>query len=351
MAKLTKKQKALASKVVAQKLYPLQEALTLAKETAIAKFDESIDVAVNLGVDARKSEAERVRNPLDSLRYQRQLLENLRLLEAIDQELSTAQVELASLISAPLGQAIQVADADIRNVDGNVFKLPMHLLEEQALLQNPDLRERHYDARIAREETRKTMARLFPNATFSYGIRYDSDSYLINNNWRDAGLQISFNLLNIATGPIQIKLAEAGVALADQRRVATQIAVLTQVHIARLQLLNARNQFERADAIYLADQKIAEHVRNRASAQSMSQLDRVSNDSTAILSLLRRYQALAQVQAAESRLMASIGLEPRIGSTDEITLPDLIKLILGQSNPWKDLAQPVAAVNDQKALR
>jgi large subunit ribosomal protein L1 len=56
MAKLTKKQKALASKVVPLKLYPLQEALTLAKETATAKFDESIDVAIKLGVDARKSD-------------------------------------------------------------------------------------------------------------------------------------------------------------------------------------------------------------------------------------------------------------------------------------------------------
>jgi large subunit ribosomal protein L1 len=56
MAKLTKKQKALAGKIVPQKLYPLGEALTLAKETATAKFDESIDVAVNLGIDARKSD-------------------------------------------------------------------------------------------------------------------------------------------------------------------------------------------------------------------------------------------------------------------------------------------------------
>jgi len=56
MAKLTKKQKALNGKIVPQKLYPVQEALTLAKETATAKFDESIDVAVNLGVDARKSD-------------------------------------------------------------------------------------------------------------------------------------------------------------------------------------------------------------------------------------------------------------------------------------------------------
>jgi len=56
MAKLTKKQKALQGKIVPQKLYLVQEALALAKETATAKFDESIDVAVNLGVDARKSD-------------------------------------------------------------------------------------------------------------------------------------------------------------------------------------------------------------------------------------------------------------------------------------------------------
>ena len=54
MAKLTKKQKAVQGKIVAMKLYPVQEALTLAKETATAKFDESIDVAVNLGVDASR---------------------------------------------------------------------------------------------------------------------------------------------------------------------------------------------------------------------------------------------------------------------------------------------------------
>ncbi|WP_303784254.1 50S ribosomal protein L1 [Azovibrio restrictus] len=56
MAKLTKKQKALAGKIEPQKLYPVAEALALAKETATAKFDESIDVAVNLGIDARKSD-------------------------------------------------------------------------------------------------------------------------------------------------------------------------------------------------------------------------------------------------------------------------------------------------------
>lgn len=56
MAKLTKKQKALQGKIDSTRLYPLDEALSLVKEHATAKFDESIDVAVQLGVDARKSD-------------------------------------------------------------------------------------------------------------------------------------------------------------------------------------------------------------------------------------------------------------------------------------------------------
>ena len=56
MAKLTKKQKALQGKVETTKLYPLGDALVIVKEAATAKFDESIDVAVQLGIDAKKSD-------------------------------------------------------------------------------------------------------------------------------------------------------------------------------------------------------------------------------------------------------------------------------------------------------
>ena len=56
MAKLSKRQQAMQGKVDSLKLYAIEEALTLVKEHATAKFDESIDVAVQLGVDAKKSD-------------------------------------------------------------------------------------------------------------------------------------------------------------------------------------------------------------------------------------------------------------------------------------------------------
>lgn len=55
MAKLTKKQKVAASKIEKNKLYSLKDASALIKEVATAKFDESVDIAVKLGVDPRKA--------------------------------------------------------------------------------------------------------------------------------------------------------------------------------------------------------------------------------------------------------------------------------------------------------
>lgn len=56
MAKLTKRMRAIREKVDATKEYQFSEAVALLKEFATAKFAESVDVAVNLGVDARKSD-------------------------------------------------------------------------------------------------------------------------------------------------------------------------------------------------------------------------------------------------------------------------------------------------------
>jgi large subunit ribosomal protein L1 len=56
MAKLTKKEKLIANKVQGNKLYSVEDAVALLSEFSSKKFKESIDVAVNLGVDPRKSD-------------------------------------------------------------------------------------------------------------------------------------------------------------------------------------------------------------------------------------------------------------------------------------------------------
>lgn len=56
MAHSGKRMRALREKVDRERFYPLDQALALVRETATARFDESVEVAVNLGVDAKKSD-------------------------------------------------------------------------------------------------------------------------------------------------------------------------------------------------------------------------------------------------------------------------------------------------------
>ena len=56
MAKLTKRAKLIAEKVEAGKVYSMEEALQILKDVSTVKFDEGVDVSVNLGIDAKKSD-------------------------------------------------------------------------------------------------------------------------------------------------------------------------------------------------------------------------------------------------------------------------------------------------------
>jgi outer membrane protein TolC len=272
--------------------------------------------------DAREAERERLRSPLESLRYQRQLLENMRLLEAIDQELSTARIELLHLMNAPLAVNLQVQEPS-ESLNRALLQGDVDQMEQVAIENNPDLREQFYGARIARLESRKVLLRLFPNLNFGLDFKYDDDRFLVHHQWDEAATQLSYSLINLLSAPAQKRFAEAGIAVADERRMATQMAVIAQVHIARLQFASAYQQFLRADAIYSVDERINRIVAAGEQAQTQSKLDRVSSNTTTILSLLRRYQALALANSAASKLQATLGVEPQIPDVRESSLEEL----------------------------
>lgn len=283
---------------------------------------------------SRKAEAERLRSPLDSLRYQRQLLENLRLLESVDQELSSARVELAALARLPLTGDLQIAEPS-QQISTWWQDMPVEKMEEQALAQNAELRESFYNARIAADEARRGLVRLFPGLSFSYGVHHSNDSYVINKSWNEAGVQLSYNLFGLLSVGAQKAAGEAGIELARRQRLAVTMGVLTQVHLARLQLANAYRQYQRADGIWKVDRGIAEQIANREQAQTQTRLDRIANQTSAILSELRRYQAMAGVHAAASKLQATLGAEPQIEASQSMSVAQLTEAVSSAVQRWE----------------
>src|SRR5690606_21078848 len=121
---------------------------------------------------SRQVAAARIKAPAEMLRYQRALLENLRALEAIQQELSLARVELAALINLAPGTQYTVVEPVASDSVLQPLELSLAQMEEIAMTHNADLRESIYNVRIAAADTRKTLLQLFPGISFNYSLKH-----------------------------------------------------------------------------------------------------------------------------------------------------------------------------------
>jgi outer membrane protein TolC len=295
--------------------------------------------------DAHKVELERIKAPAEALRYQRTLLENLRTLESIERELAAARIELASLINLPPGADFLIAEPSPEQAEPRPLALSIERMEELALGNNADLRESAYSTRISAIETRKVLLRLFPNLSFSTTAKHDSNSFLMHQGWNEAGLQASWNILGLLSGPAQMEAADTAVKVAESRRMAVQMAVLTQSHLAARQYDTALRLYRRAHAIWRVDTRLSELTARAEESQTQSLQARIAARTSTILSQLRRYQAMAAAHEAASKLQSTLGLDPEIGSLDDIALPDLARQIEGTLNQWQSQqsAAPVPA--------
>ncbi|MBR9867981.1 MAG: TolC family protein [Oceanospirillales bacterium] len=299
----------------------------LSAETLAERVRTTIQEAEKALQESQELADERVSSPDQALRYQRNLLENLRLLESVERDLASARIQLSSLIGAlPVTRYTLVEP----KTDLTPLSVSLEQMEERALLSNADLREQFFNTRIAAQDTRKALLKLLPGISFDYGYYHDDDRFLVNNEWSAAGVSVSYNLFNLLSASSRMNAAEKNEALAAARRMALQMAVVTQVHLSAHNYTDALRQFNRADQIFKVDRQLEEIVRGKFKSNMASNQVRIATNVTTILSELRRYQAMAKFQEASGKLQASMGMEPVIGSVDDIALADLT----GQVNDW-----------------
>ena len=208
-------------------------------------------------------------------------------------------------------------------------------------ISNADLKGSIYNAKIAVDEAHKSLLKLLPGITFSYGPQVTNNSLYVNKSWEEGAAQVSFNLWNILTAPATIKMANNNKELAAQKRQMVQMAIVSQVYIAKQQLADAVKLYDRSSEIDGVDAKIAKITYDKEKEGLVSKAERVAAGSSAIVSKLRKYQALSQAYAATGKLQATTGLEPEIQSLDDLSLSELTDKIKTSFENWNAGNLPV----------
>ena len=310
-------------------------------ERLLVKVDPLIEQASAALANSRQVESQRLRAPLEALYYQRELLDILRALQALRQDLSGAKTELTGLMGLKPGTTFELAD-----VTNPSFSLPelgvtVAEMEELALQQRPELLEARYQQRISAAEARAALLDMLPGINLTAGVYQDSNDYLLNQDWTSFGAQVSWNLFDVFRVGTERRLAQTREALAEEQRLAASMTVLTQVHLSHIRYQQALQSFDLADSYLQVAKRIGEQTANAASSQRSSELDSIRESLNALLAELRRDVAYADLQNSYGRIFVSMGMDLLPEGYNEVALEDLSEQIRQRFAAWQAQKTPV----------
>ncbi|TYL48327.1 TolC family protein [Marinomonas sp. IMCC 4694] len=279
-------------------------------ERLLTKITPLIIKARGALADSARIEQLRTQSPMEALTYQRALLESLRTLQDIRKDLVPAKSELATLMGLNPSTEFELADVSNPNFTTPSFSLNMADMERTALVLRPELREAQYQERITQEEVHSAFLSLFPSLSLSAGLNYNDSDYLRYNDWTSTGVGINWNLMNVFRYGSIDKLNNLKIAASKQQALAMSMSVISQVHIADLQLKEANDTYALADQYFDVAQRIQNQVDSNRAAQQIGELTVIREDLNALLAELRRDVAYADLQNNFGKVLVSMGLDP-----------------------------------------
>ena len=322
------------------------------KAVSAQRMESKINKALKKAAAAFKSsetiEKDKLRPPLEALQYRRTLLELVHRLELLQAGLTLAQTELAALINLKPGIPIQLADSEKKDLPALELRWLPKAMEEMALRSRPELREARYKTRISVNETQKAIAKLLPGIEFSLGGHYDSNSYTLHKKWREAGLQVTWNLMNVFSSDRRLKWAKSQEALSNKRRLALHMAVLSQLHVSYHQYQTAKQSYLRSKTLSQIDSEIFRHVSQQQAQDSQGELKAIRSLVNAVSSQLQHYEAYAKLQDAVGRLRVSLGLDPLPTTINRSDLISLSKAIAEQEKLYLSLSPYMPPLDPKK---
>lgn len=296
---------------------------------------------------AKLTEQERLVAPIEAMQYQKSLLQMIAQLQNLSAELMMAKTELAALMNLAPGTSYTLAA-----IDAGATQLPevdyrLDHLETLAMVNRPEINEEIYQARNAVIETRSRLTHLLPGASLFVGGHYDSNSYLVNQNWADAGVRVSWNLMNVFSYSDIIDAGKAKEDVAELRRQALRMAVLTQVHLAWQQYGQAQTQYAQAAELLRLQQGIARQTQSGFQSDMKSRLEQIKMLTETALITRHRDQQLAQAYTAHGAIYQAAGLDP-LPETIKDASVETLSAAIAQQNRLLD--QGALTIEQQQAI-
>ena len=270
-------------------------------------------------------------SPLSALTYQRELVEIQQRIQNLQKDLSLAKMQLAALMNLKPHEHFTLAQP-ARDADATSLTMSGEEMVFAALENRSEIREIQYQLRINAKEGQRALLEMLPTANLFASVNYDSDSYLYNSNWVGWGAKATWNLLNIFKYPAKKRVIAAKDELLDARALALTMAIMTQVHVARVRYGHAKKIFRTASRHLKVQKGILHQIRASHDEGLASEQTLIREEMNTLASQVAFDIAYADLQNAFANVFGSMGLDPY---ADELRRGDSVgQLAIALKTAW-----------------
>ena len=240
----------------------------------------------------------------------------------------SAKLRLSQLMGLPIGAEFSL----IYYIDENpTMDINLDELEELALNRRPELFQEDIQERITHDEARATILSMLPSPQMFINPQTDDNKFLYYNSWLAAGLNVSWNLLDIPNKIFKTRSEYKRIDFIRKKRMALAVAIITQLRIATIEYDYAVDRYTQLKDLMHDSEQITSNAKKAAKAGKGKKSLVIMKELDALRDYAASIQAYSRVMIAKARIENTIGADPAENGTVSTEFPVQPK-ISDQSN-------------------
>lgn len=272
-------------------------------ESDVSKSLSMTDNAIAKGVGKRQS----------LLEYKKGLIAEYRAAKDYLILFQQARESLFNLINFNRKDKIEVAQLLLEKPDPYLTKLPsvdskLLPMDTISLYLRPEISEAVYKIRETDRQRYVVVLEKLPSFGFNFGYNYDSDKYLLHQNWWSNNMSIAWNILNMATIPAALDTTEAQLEAARLTHLASSAAVLGELRVALYNYKMKKYDYHLAEKDSEFTTKLYNHNVNLATAGMGDGQSLVKYKLSSVNSELSKLRAFVDARNLFEDLVVAMGL-------------------------------------------
>ncbi len=261
----------------------------------------------------------------------------------------SSKLRLAQLMGLPIGGEFSLVYHLSEDFSATV---DVEALEELALLRRPELFQEDLQEAITHDEAKATILGMLPSPQLFINPSGDDNKFLYYNSWVTAGLNVSWNLLDIPGKFFKSKSEFKRMDFIRKKRMALAVAIITQLRIAAIEYDFAVTRYKEYKDLAQDSAKITLNTQKAAKAGKGKQSLVIMKEVDSLRDYAASMEAYSRVMIARARIDNTIGADPNDEGRLSTTVPlrDDIDAPANQNTIYiTDTTSPVLTSNLQES--